>query len=497
MLAAAAVRLSGGPATPPELLFDIVVLSTPGRVESVLISLLRHAAKPILLAGSAAVILVTCAATGAILQGLESRRSRRARYGRLLVLGTAPFILGGLVLSPALRDSGLLQAMASLAGAQLAFLGALTLWRLGRVPDAAPAGRPVSRRTLLRTAARLTFLAATGTLGALAARGLLARLRGLPVDVTAVRQPLAPEGIFRRPELADLVSQEVTPTPRFYRVSKNALDPEIGRSGWRLTVGGLVSRPLRLSRDDLDRLTRLERYHTLMCISNEIGDGLIGNASWVGVRLRDVLELAQVSAHVRYIVFRCADGYVESIALDQARETFLAYGMNSAPLEHRHGFPLRALVPGTYGMKNPKWITHIEAAASPEQGFWNKLGWKAGAPPKIFSRIDVPKARAVVTAGQVMLGGIAFSGNRGIASVEVSDDEGRTWQDAQLRQSLSPNSWVLWALPWTPRNVGEHVLIVRATDGLRAVQSAEIQPPFPSGVSGYHRIIVTTEVEKR
>jgi DMSO/TMAO reductase YedYZ molybdopterin-dependent catalytic subunit len=202
-----------------------------------------------------------------------------------------------------------------------------------------------------------------------------------------------------------------------------------------------------------------------------------------------------VSADARYVNFTSADGYVESITMEQARDTLLAYSMNGAALEDRHGFPLRALVPGTYGMKNPKWITRIEAAATPQQGFWNKLGWDAGAPPKIFSRIDVPRIRTV-SLKETLVAGIAFAGNRGIAAVEVSDDDGRTWREAELRASLSPNSWTLWALVWTPRALGDHVMVVRATDGRGALQSPDIQSPFPSGVSGYHRVTLTAEASK-
>ncbi|MGH2361747.1 MAG: molybdopterin-dependent oxidoreductase, partial [bacterium] len=263
-----------------------------------------------------------------------------------------------------------------------------------------------------------------------------------------------------------------------------------------LAVGGLVGRPLELGINDLKRLPRLERYHTLMCISNEIGDGLIGNASWGGVRLMDVLDLAQVSGDARHVNFLCADGYVESISMDQARATLLAYAMNRGPIEDRHGFPVRALVPGTYGMKNPKWITRIDAAASPEQGFWNKLGWDAGAPLRIFSRIDVPQAR-VVALGDVVLGGIAFAGNRGISKVEISGDGGQTWSETDLRAPLSANAWVLWATVWRPGRIGDHVLAVRATDGPGTVQSPEIRSPFPSGVSGYHRVTITVEAGKR
>lgn len=491
LLASAAIRLSGGPVSLPERLFDAIVTSTPGHIESLAISRLRHAAKPLLLAGSAGIILFTCAATGAAIVALDGRRGGPARFGRVVIWATVPFALGVALASRISTGGGRWQGLVAMVVAQTVFAGGLALWRLGRGPILDATGPMVRRREFLRMGANLAFAVAAGTFAAGAAHGVWVRGRRSVLDVTAFRAPGSPEGIFQRPELATLMAREVTSTPRFYRISKNALDPEVAADAWRLAVAGLVGRPLQLGLDDLKRLPHLERYHTLVCISNEVGDGLIGNASWGGVRLMDVLDLAQMSENARHVSFHCADGYVESISMDQARGTLLAYVMNGAPLEDRHGFPIRALVPGTYGMKNPKWITRIEATASAEQGFWNRQGWDAGAPPRIFSRIDVPSVR-VVAMGDVVLGGIAFAGNRGVSKVEVSDD-GQTWHEADLRPALSSNAWVLWATVWSPARNGDHVLSVRATDGAGIVQSPEIRSPFPSGVSGFHQITVAVE----
>ena len=492
LLASAAIRLSGGPVSLPEQLFDAIVVSTPGHIESLAISRLRHAAKPLLLAGSTGIILVACAATGVVVAALDSRRGGPTLYGRVALWTISPFALGGALAGLVRAGGDRWQGLTAVVAAQAVFAGGMALWRLGRGPIVDASGPIVRRRDLLRMGANLAFVAAVGTFAAAAARGVWVRGRRPKLDVAAVERPGVPQGVFQRPELTTLVAREVTPTPLFYRVSKNALDPAVDADRWRLAVGGLVGRPLELGLNDLKRLPRLERYHTLTCISNEIGDGLIGNARWSGVRLVDVLELAQVAAEARHVNFHCADGYVESISMDLARTTLLTYTMNGGPLEDRHGLPLRALVPGTYGMKNPKWITRIDAAASPEQGFWNKLGWDAGAPPRIFSRIDVPQAR-VVAMGDVVLGGIAFAGNRGISRVEVSSDGGETWHEAELRPPLSANAWVLWATVWRPGRNGDHVLTVRATDGAGTTQSPEIRSPFPSGVSGYHRMTVTVE----
>jgi DMSO/TMAO reductase YedYZ molybdopterin-dependent catalytic subunit len=374
--------------------------------------------------------------------------------------------------------------------AQAVFVAVFLLLRWQ--PQPAGGDAAVDRRTFLRRGLLAAVGVTAGSLVAVLVRSLLARARLAPADVAAVTPPAAPAGLFARPELDALVAEEVTPTMKFYRVSKNAIDPEVKRDEWQLEVGGVVARPRVLRLDDVERLPRVERYHTLMCISSEIGDSLIGNASWTGVRLMDVLDLVGYEARTRFVHFRSADGYVESIPLEQARETLLAYRMNGAPLADRHGFPLRALVPGTYGMKNPKWITRITAAEGPALGFWSRVGWNPSATPKTFSRIDVPRRRAVIKP-ETVVGGIAYAWNRGIARVEISDDDGATWHRADLRPALSPNAWTLWAVAWTARRRGDRNLLVRATDGTGEVQTAQVTEPFPSGVSGHHRIPVTVE----
>jgi DMSO/TMAO reductase YedYZ molybdopterin-dependent catalytic subunit len=494
LLVAAVWRANGGPPSPPELVFDAIVASTPGRIEARAISGLRHLAKPLLLAVSSAALLIGAALAGLVAGAAGPRDASADAAGRwrwLRSLAWAfPFLAAQVAFagsgSPA-RTDGILPGVL----AQVVFACVLLLLRWEPRPST-DAGPAVSRRALLRRALLAGIGVIAGASAAALARGIILRSRRAPVDVAAVTPPSPPTGLFARPELATFVAEEVTPTIKFYRVSKNAIDPEVARAAWQLDVRGLVAQPQVLRLDDLERLPRVERYHTLMCISSEIGDGLIGNASWTGVRLMDVLDLARYDARTRFVHFRSADGYVESIPVDQARDTLLAYRMNGAPLEDRHGFPLRALVPGTYGMKNPKWITRIEAAEGPALGFWSRLGWNPSATPKTFSRIDVPRGRAIVK-GDAVVAGIAYAWNRGITRVEISDDDGGTWRPAELRPALSPNAWTLWAVAWMPRRHGAQTLLVRATDGTGEVQTAEVKEPFPSGVSGYHRVPVTID----
>jgi DMSO/TMAO reductase YedYZ molybdopterin-dependent catalytic subunit len=296
-------------------------------------------------------------------------------------------------------------------------------------------------------------------------------------------------GVF--PEI-DGLALEMTPTPDFYLVSKNAFDPLVDSRRWKLEVTGMVENSLSLTYEDISALPPVEQYATLACISNEVGGDLIGNAIWKGVRLGDILKQAGLKAGVVDIVLRASDDYTDSISIERAMAdgTLLVYAMNGEPLTPEHGFPLRLLVPGIYGMKNVKWITRIEAVDFDFKGYWQRRGWNDVAEYKTMSRIDAP-AHAV--RGEATIAGIAFAGDRGISKVEVSTDRGRTWQPTEIKTALSPYTWVLWHKQWAPEQAGNHLLVVRATDGRGVVQTTQLAPPAPSGSSGYHAVSVRSE----
>ncbi|MBX5446376.1 molybdopterin-dependent oxidoreductase, partial [Sphaerobacter sp.] len=156
-----------------------------------------------------------------------------------------------------------------------------------------------------------------------------------------------------------------------------------------------------------------------------------------------------------------------------------------------HGYPLRLIVPGIFGMKNVKWITRIEAVDRDFQGYWQERGWSDIATVQTMSRIDVPASNRTLVAGQpTLIAGIAFAGDRGISKVEVSTDDGETWAPATLDEPLSPLTWVLWRYEWTPIRPGRYHLVVRAYDGQGQVQDAKERPPLPDGATGYHTVSV-------
>lgn len=237
-------------------------------------------------------------------------------------------------------------------------------------------------------------------------------------------------------------------------------------------------------------LPSVEQYATLACISNEVGGDLIGNALWRGVRLKDLLERAALKEGTVDIALKASDDYTDSIPLDRAmnESTILVYEMNGEPLAPAHGFPLRLIVPGIYGMKNVKWITRIEAVNYDLKGYWQRRGWNDRAEYKTMSRIDAPDS---AVSGDTTIAGIAFAGDRGISKVEVSTDGGKSWEEAEIKPPLSPITWALWHKRWAPGNPGKHKIVVRATDGSGTTQTAQYAPPAPDGSSGYHSKIIS------
>jgi len=292
------------------------------------------------------------------------------------------------------------------------------------------------------------------------------------------------------------IVQPITPNDLFYCVTKNVIDPKVDVDVWHLEIGGLVQNPATWRFQDLEGFKPTTQETTLMCISNGLDAGLISNATWKGLPLRDLLDQAGVLSGAARVRLHGVDNYTDTIPLEKAMEptTLLAYEMNGAPLPDRHGYPLRVIVPGYFGEKNVKWLTKVEVTDGNAKGFYETQGWGPDFIVPTRSRIDVPDDWAFVSLGKltapIEVKGIAFGGDRGISRVELSFDDGQTWSDAEIYYSGGNLAWSLWKVHWTPAAPGDYALVVRATDGEGDVQEwEEDRGPF-SGVSGLHRINV-------
>ena len=294
-----------------------------------------------------------------------------------------------------------------------------------------------------------------------------------------------------------LLSKEVTTNDQYYIVSKNLFsDPTVNGDTWHLSVSGEIEHPFSLSYKDLTALPTKQQYESMMCISNEVGGQYMSNALWEGIPLADLLAHGgAIKPGATKVVLYATDDYSDSIHLSKALEptTLLALRMNGTTLPQGHGFPLRLLVPGIYGMKHVKWITRIEVVNTDFQGYWQQRGWSDPAPLRMTSRIDVPLTGVTIQANKpTYIAGVAFSGNKGISQVDVSFDMGQTWNKAILKRPLSALTWVLWELPWQPK-ADTYTVIVRAIDMQGNVQDPNIAPPLPDGSSGYNSIQVTAK----
>jgi DMSO/TMAO reductase YedYZ molybdopterin-dependent catalytic subunit len=322
-------------------------------------------------------------------------------------------------------------------------------------------------------------------------------------SLALLRSKPKPPG-FEDPRLQPLLESEITPTELFYRIDKNPIVPVVDAQDWNLTVKGLVDTPLVINYKELRDMPSVKQLATLECVSNKIGGDLISTAIWKGVRLKDLLEKAHVKPDAKYIVFRCADGYDVGIPLERGlfEDTILAYDMNEIPLTSEHGYPLRAIVPGIYGMMNAKWMTEIELVDRVYEGYWQRKGWSNVAKYNTHSFIVIPgnalarkrfsntEAPNIVLNERVPVAGMAFAGDRGILKVEVSTDGGTTWKVARIKDPLSQYTWVLWNAELDLTAKANHRIVVRATDKTGKIQTDQVTDPFPNGATGYHMVNV-------
>jgi DMSO/TMAO reductase YedYZ molybdopterin-dependent catalytic subunit len=353
---------------------------------------------------------------------------------------------------------------------------------------------------------RRGFLLRAGGIGALALVGLglgrstvEGRAQQVATVAAEIPQPVdpaptpAPDSSFDVAGLTPLI----VPNAHFYRIDTALVTPSVDVNGWTLRVHGMVRNEVTLTFAQLVELPLHEQYVTIACVSNEVGGQLVGNAKWTGVRLTDVLDMAEVLPGATQIVPRSIDSWAAGFPTEwvtspeRPRDALIAVKMNDEPLPAAHGFPARLIVPGLYGyVSATKWLSEIELTTLEAfDSYWVPRGWAKEAPILTQSRIDVPGWSSRVPAGQVAIAGVAWAPDRGISRVEVQVDDA-PWQDATIATAIGPQTWVQWKLAWQA-TAGDHTLTVRATDGTGEVQTDMVTRPDPDGARGYHRIAVS------
>ena len=308
--------------------------------------------------------------------------------------------------------------------------------------------------------------------------------------------------------LPALVGGNVMPNASFY-VRNHFQIPKLDPAVWRLSVGGLVERPLSLSWRDLTNMPSQTRVVTLECAGNgrsqldprvkgeQWNFGAVSTAEWTGVPLVEVLDRAGVKAGALEVLFRGIDGgtvdginesirFERSLCVADARgaEVLLAYAMNGEPLPLRHGYPLRVIVPGWYAVASVKWLTEIEVIEEAFQGHyqtgsyfyeWQRDGTTVIEPvtlQRVRSLITEPEAGAQIERGELAVRGVAWSGAAPIARVDVSINGG-PWREARLVGDRKRHSWQWWELFLSVDEPGTLDIRARAADMASRTQPAE------------------------
>jgi DMSO/TMAO reductase YedYZ molybdopterin-dependent catalytic subunit len=291
----------------------------------------------------------------------------------------------------------------------------------------------------------------------------------------------------------------ITPAANFYLIDAALSSPRVDVNTWKLSVKGAVENPVSFSYKDLLDMPTRESDVTLSCVSNPVGGGLVSNGRWTGVLLSDVLKEAGVSREnisraSEQLVGRSVDGWTggfkTELALD-GRDALVAFGLNGSELPVKHGYPVRLVVPGIYGyVSATKWLTDIELTDWNFDAYWIQRTWAKEGPVKTQSRIDTVEDGQQLKPGKVPVGGVAWAPHRGIEKVEVSTDNGESWNEARLASQLDPDTWRQYLYEWDAKP-GQYTLQVRATDGTGQTQPQKTAPPHPSGADGYHTMDVT------
>jgi DMSO/TMAO reductase YedYZ molybdopterin-dependent catalytic subunit len=300
------------------------------------------------------------------------------------------------------------------------------------------------------------------------------------------------------------ISEFVTDNEDFYLVQHYG-QPEVDNDAWRLRVTGMVDNELEFSLSDLMNGNTVEQQVGFECGGNSqrLFHGLIGNANWRGVSLRDILQRAGIQDGAKEVVFFGADVATEEIRgreVDKAfarglsipdamrEENMLAFEMNGEPLPHYHGKPLRLIVPGWYGVANVKWLTQIHVQNTRYMGRFmgrdyvtlkkENVGgverWVENSVTTMNLKSSI--VRVTEMGGRYSIQGFVLNDGTPLRSVEIKIDDG-PWQTAEMNPNNTQYSWKLFSLDWTNPTPGDHTLVSRVTDINGNVQATPAELP--------------------
>ena len=354
-------------------------------------------------------------------------------------------------------------------------LGALSFW-LPALLMTARRKTPAPERAVSAGSSRREAAAMIGGVVLVAAESLLRERRAAAAAETP-RQLAAFEP--PREEFAPgLVRPAVTPTGTFYVMSKNTVDPAIAARNWRLKITSAGKSRLWRYEEILE-LPRVSEYVTLRCISNTLQSDLMGTALWTGVRLPHLIDPQALDGRAVEAAAIGVDGHGDSFSPSYllSGDAMLATGMNGMTLSRTHGFPARLIVPRYYGFKSVKWLAEIAFVREPYFGTWPKMGYTKE--PVIHTVCHVDRMQR--EPDRLLVGGVAFAGDRGVKAVQVRAGRG-PWTSAETEQPLSRFTWTRWYAAIDAGAAKE--VEARAMDGAGRWQETVESPLFPDGVKG-------------
>jgi DMSO/TMAO reductase YedYZ molybdopterin-dependent catalytic subunit len=325
----------------------------------------------------------------------------------------------------------------------------------------------------------------------------------------------------------------LTPNHRFFVRSHFGPPPTemLEDLQWKLRVAGAVERSQVFTMKSLREFEPVTIMALLQCSGNgrayhrprvpgvQWERGAVGNAQWTGVRLRDVLQAAGIRGEARHVQFQGADRpvtssvplFIRSIPLEKAlhSDTILAYEMNGRPLPHLHGAPLRAITPGWMAESCIKWLTDIVVRKDEATGYYMQTAYRVPAKPvtpetsshgetmvpvegmPVKSLIAAPEDGQSLKVGPVTIQGMAWAGEAKVGKVELSMNEGRTWEPARFVGEDHPYAWRQWQFIWPAKVPGTFTIVCRATDA-RGNEQPAVSPWNPSGFlwNGWDRVTV-------